>query len=133
MKLSLPLALLLMSLSACSLLPQSTPDRPDGKARLPVNNPQAIAEFTRRHAIVSDTAVLGQASRNPVDISLAQMLEQYIPADYQVFPGPGIQLDRRLNYDRSRNWVDAVPSALAAASMSASIDPVRRAVVIRAR
>jgi hypothetical protein len=135
MRLSLYIMLLALPLSACSLLNQIVPAaRPDGSARLPVNNPQLIAEFTRRHPTPLEMMPdRYQAGYGSVELSLVQMLEQYIPATYQVFPAPGIQLERKVSYDRSRAWTEAVIASLANSGLVATIDTARHAVFINAQ
>jgi hypothetical protein len=134
MKLSLYIALLAFPLSACSTLPQMSVARPDGSARIPVNNPQLIAEFTRQHAVPQAIApARPQNGYDAVELSLVQILEQYIPSTYQVFPGPGIQLERKVSYDRSRAWTESLLAALANTGLEATIDHARHAVFINAR
>lgn len=134
MRLSFSIAFLSVSLSACSLWPASGPALPDGKSRHPVNTPQAIAEFMRGHAASSETTpVVSLPASDRVDISLAQMLELYIPSNYQVFPGPGVRLDRRLSYDRGLKWREAVSAALSGVEMSANIDTERHKIFINTR
>lgn len=134
MKLSLYIALLALPLSACSLVSPMSAAKPDGSARIPVNNPQLIAEFTRQHTVPPAMAPAHpQNGYDFVELSLVQILEQYIPSSYQVFPGPAVQLERKVRYDRSRAWTESLLAALVNAGLEATIDPVRHAVFINVR
>jgi type IV secretory pathway VirB9-like protein len=101
--------------------------------------PPAVPAAAQAGSNAAPPAVAYGGSLNPqngydsLELSLLQIFEQYIPSAYQVYPDPGIQLERKVSYDRSRPWTESLLAALANAGLGATIDTDRHAVFVKTR
>lgn len=85
-----------------------------------VNTPGVIAELQAARL----PEQLNQFPRRApvVELSVMQVLEDFVPADYKVFPDPAIDLSKVVRYDSSRSWTDSMARAFADADIRISID-----------
>lgn len=63
-------------------------------------------------------------SLKALQIALSDILDQYVPADYKVFPDADINLETLVRYDNSRYWIEALAKSMSNAGieMNANLD-----------
>jgi hypothetical protein len=89
--------------------------------RISINSPVLTSDLQAARSY-GDVAELKRRYASKVSITIAKALELYVPADYAVFPEPGIDLSRNVVLDRSRTWSDALPAALSAQGIEMNVE-----------
>jgi len=123
-------ALLLPLLGGCAqlatLLPQGNPE-----SRVAVNVPALSGELQAARSAGDLRAVESRLSL-PLKLSLGRALETYVPAEYQVYTEPGLDLGQTVAYDRSRAWPQAMARAVSAAGLVIQLDGERKTIRLHA-
>lgn len=124
MKLSIFPSLVLLALSGCSTTPRE-PVLPEGNAKVTVNSSAAIAQVMSDyyHGHV-DKKSRAEAPRILSKLSINQIVDSYIPADFRIYASDGVDMGLVVEYEASRPWTEALgqPLADAGIEMTANLD-----------
>lgn len=112
MKRSIGVSLVLVTLFGCSSMP-SGPVLPDGRAKVSLNSPstvaQTMADYYRAQA---DKKAKLEPARAMVRVTISQIIERYMPSDFRVYAGEGVDLETFVDYEASRPWFEAIGKPL---------------------
>lgn len=115
--------LLSVPLAGCALL---APPNPIEAERVMVNAPSVVAEL--QAARLPEQLIQFPRRAPVVELSAMQVLEDFVPADYKVFPDPAIDLSKVVRYDSSRSWTDSMARAFADAGIHISVDAAEKSI-----
>lgn len=124
-------ALLLSTLFGCGSTP-SKPAQPDGKARKTINSPAMTADYMARYYMAE--AAKKEKNAKPkiyVTLSVAEVLEKYVPADFTVFTGDKVDLNTIIAYDDSRPWTESLGKPLDDAGIEMTANLSRKMMVLK--
>lgn len=132
MKLLLSIFALAFAVTGCSMF-DIHPDRPDGRARILVNSPAAISAFLAEQKNPAAMPVETAYAATRVKLSLQEILEQYIPQEFQVFPESGMNLGAIVSYDKARPWAEAFSQSLGMAGIDMVVYPERKVITLASK
>lgn len=131
MKQSIGFSVVVMTLFGCSTVP-SEPVLPDGRAKVTVNNQSAIAKtMSDYYRAQADKKARAESPRLLAKMTINQIVERYMPADFRVYAAEGVDLDTTVDYEASRPWTEALGKPLSDAGIEMTANLEQRTMLLR--
>jgi hypothetical protein len=131
MKQSVGVGLMMMTLFGCTTTP-SEPVLPSGRAKVAVNDSSAIAQvMSDYYRTQAEKKSRSESPRLLSKLTIGQIIERYMPADFHIYAGDGVDLETVVDYEASRPWTEALGKPLndAGIEMTANLD--RKTLMLR--
>lgn len=126
------ITLLILILSGCASFKPSTPVSPDGNTRTNVNNAAVISEITAQY--YQQQALLRTKSAPPsesIQLTLAQVVDQYVPTNYRVYIDENVDLRQSIWYDPSKSWTESLGGALTNAGIEMTANLENKIMILK--
>lgn len=118
LKSALACSLGVVILAACSANPPPPPQL-DASVKKPLNQRLQADPYTAKHL-------------SQMRITVAQALEYYVPAGYQVFNDEGVDLSAYIRYDNSRPWTESLGLSLSKIGIEMVADLDKKTMLLKA-
>lgn len=119
------------TLVGCGTVP-TEPVVPGGKAKVAVNEQAAIAktmfDYYRSLADKDERLV---KPRSVEKLSIDQVLEKFVPADFVVYAGDGVDLNTLIEFDNKRSWIESLGQPLSDSGIEMTADLVKKTILLR--
>lgn len=131
MKRSIGLSLISMTLFGCSMMP-TEPVLPDGRAKVTLNNPSAIAQtMSDYYRTQAEKKAKAEPQRVLSRLSINQIVELYMPGDFRVYAAEGVDLETVVDYEIARPWFEAIGKPLADAGIEMTANLEQKTMMLR--
>lgn len=98
--------------------------------RVSLNTPALMAQLQAART-AQEMSDLHDSYSRVVTLTVAKVLELHVPGDYSVYPEAGVDLSRSLVFNRTRNWLDALPDALRSAGIDMVLDADKKTITLK--
>lgn len=131
MKRSIGFSLVFMTLLGCSTTP-TEPVQPEGRSRVALNNPatvaQTMADYYRAQVEQKAKAAPPRVTQR---MTVAEVVERFLPADYRVYAAQGVDLDTFVDYETSRPTFEAIGKALSDVGIEMTANLEQKTMMLR--